>query len=511
MKTAFAVVPNQDCPVLDGRGLIMSFETQRILTGLHFAALAGLLVYGTHRLWFIFCWLGERRKMGATAPPPMTEFPFVTVQLPLYNERFVAARLIEAAARIEWPAEKLEVQVLDDSTDDTRGIVDETAARLSLRGVDISVIRRERRDGFKAGALKHGAAKAKGEFMAVFDADFLPRPDFLTRAMPHFFRPETGMVQARWSFLNAESSWLTRIQSLLLGPHFRVEHLVRFKRGLYFNFNGTAGVWRRKAIESAGGWQSDTVTEDLDLSYRAQLCGWKFIYLDEVSVPSELPVTLAAFRSQQQRWAKGSVQTARKVLPKIFSSSLPAGVKFEAAAHLLANVCWLFGTATTLTLYSAVSWRAGVGPHQFLKIDVPMMACASCAVLSYFWVYIRVRRAGHSMGSLLLLPVFSIGMSPAISLSVVKGLFKNGGFFERTPKFGVHGRQSVPRRAFVYRQSAFPYLVMNALFLAYSIPPVVFAWQRGAWIAIPFLMLFPGGFMLVIARDLADMKRATGN
>ncbi len=489
----------------------MSFEGLRFFTGLHFAALAGLLVYGTHRLWFIYCWLGERRRGGAAAPPSMTEFPIVTIQLPLYNERFVAARLIESAARMEWPAEKLEVQVLDDSTDDTRGVVDETAVRLSLQGTNISVIRRERREGYKAGALKQGMTKAKGEFMAIFDADFLPRPDFLVRAMPHFSRPETGMVQARWSFLNAESSWLTRLQSLLLGPHFRIEHLVRFKRGLFFNFNGTAGVWRRKAIESAGGWQSDTVTEDLDLSYRAQLCGWKFAYLDDVSVPSELPITLAAFRSQQQRWAKGSVQTARKVLPRIFSSSLSASVKFEAAAHLLANVCWLFGTVATLTLYSAVSWRVGVEPHQLLKIGLPMLAGASCAVLSYFYVYIRVRGAGHSMGSLLLLPVFSIGMSPAISLSVLKGFFTSGGFFERTPKFGVHGRQGAPRPAFLYRQSAFPYLVMNALFLAYSLPPVVFAWQRGAWMAVPFLMLFPGGFMLVIAKDLADMKRAAGN
>ncbi|MBI3580488.1 MAG: glycosyltransferase [Nitrospinae bacterium] len=484
------------------------YDGLRFFTWLHFAALAGLLVYGAHRLLFVFCWLGERRKRENNAPPSMTEFPFVTVQLPLYNERFVAARLIEAAARIDWPAEKLEVQVLDDSTDDTRGIVDETAARLSLRGTNISVIRREGREGYKAGALKHGMTMAKGEFMAIFDADFLPRPDFLVRAMPHFFRPETGMVQARWSFLNAESSWLTRLQSLLLGPHFRIEHLVRFKRGLYFNFNGTAGVWRRKAVESAGGWQSDTVTEDLDLSYRAQLCGWKFVYLDEVSVPSELPVTLAAFRSQQQRWAKGSVQTARKVLPLIFSSSLPASVKFEAAAHLLANVCWLFGTATTLTLYSAVSLRAGAGPHLLLKTDVLMLAAASCAVLSYFYVYIRVRGDGHSIGSLLLLPVFSIGMSPAISLSVVKGFFKDGGFFERTPKFGVLGRQSVPNPALLYRQSAFPYLMMNALFLAYSVPPVLFAWQRGAWTAIPFLALFPAGFTLVIAKDLADMKRA---
>ena len=490
----------------------MYFEGARIFTIMHFAALGGLLIYGVHRLWFISCWLTERRRSEVSVPPQsITEYPVVTIQLPLYNERFVAERLIESAARMEWPREKLEIQVLDDSTDDTRSIVDETAARLSLQGINIQVIRREKREGYKAGALKYGMTQAQGEFIAIFDADFLPRPDFLVRTIPYFSSLETGMVQARWSFLNAGSSWLTSIQSILLSPHFCIEHFVRFKRRLFFNFNGTAGIWRRKAIESAGGWQDDTVTEDLDLSYRAQFCGWKFVYLDEVSVPSELPITLAAFRSQQQRWAKGSIQTAIKMLPRIFLSGLPVAVKLEAAAHLLANACWLLGTVTILTLYAAISWRVGVGPYQLLKIDLPLLAGTSCAILLYFFVYILIRGADHSLRYLLLLPVFSIGMSPSISLSVIKGFFNSGGVFERTPKFGVRGQQSPPLLAFLYRQQAFPYLVMNTLFLAYSFLPVIFAWQRGTWIAIPFLMLFPSGFMLVIAQDLADMKQIRGN
>lgn len=484
----------------------MAFDYLRILTIIHFASLGGLLFYGLHRVWLISCWYTEHRKESfATPPANLAYFPAVTIQLPLYNERFVAARLIESAARLEWPKDKLEIQVLDDSTDDTVGIVDDTVKRLTLEGVNIKVVRRGQRKGYKAGALQEGMAKATGKFIAIFDADFIPHPGFLVRTIPYFSNPKVGMVQARWTFLNAEASWLTGIQSLLLSPHFGIEHRVRCGRNLFFNFNGTAGIWRRSAIESAGGWKADTVTEDLDLSYRAQLCGWKFIYRDEIAVPSELPITLAAFRSQQQRWAKGSVQTARKVLPRLLASPLPFSVKAEAVAHLLANFGWLLGTITTLTLYAAIAWRVGIGPYQLLKIDLPLLAGTSAAILMYFFAYSIVCGTGRTLRWLPLLPVFSIGMAPSISLSVIKGALSNGGYFERTPKFGLRGSESPPLLAFLYRQKAIPYLALNTLFLVYSFLPILFSWQRGTWLAIPFLSLFPVGFVLVILKDLADI------
>lgn len=490
----------------------MSFDYLRILTLIHFASLGGLLFYGLHRIWLIGCWYSERRKECHAIPPDTPAvFPMVTVQLPFYNERFVAARLIEFAARLEWPRDRLEIQVLDDSTDDTCGIVDETVSRLVLEGMNIRVFRRGHRKGYKAGALQEGMAHAAGEFIAIFDADFLPQPDFLVRTVPCFSDPKVGMVQARWTFLNAEASWLTGVQSLLLGPHFGIEHRVRCGRNLFFNFNGTAGIWRRCAIESAGGWKADTVTEDLDLSYRAQLQGWKFIYRDDIEVPSELPITLAAFRSQQQRWAKGSIQTARKILPRLFSAPLPFAVKAEAAAHLLANLGWLLGAFTTLTLYAAITWRVGIGPYQMLKIDLPLLAGTSFAILTYFFAYALVCGANRSLRWLPLLPVFGIGMAPSISLSVIKGALSSGGYFERTPKFGLQGNQPPPLAAFLYRQKAIPYLAMNTLFLCYSLLPVIFSWQRETWLAIPFLLLFPAGFMLAILKDLADMAQLRRN
>lgn len=486
----------------------MSFDVLWVLTIAHFLSLGGLLFYGLHRLWLIACWHVERRKKGPYIPPARLErFPVVTVQLPLYNERFVAARLIESATRIEWPKDKLEIQVLDDSTDDTTGIVDETVNRLALEGVNIKVLRRVHRKGYKAGALQEGLERAAGEFVAIFDADFIPTPDFLIQTVSCFSDPKVGMLQARWSFLNAEASWLTRVQSLLLSPHFGIEHWVRCERNLFFNFNGTAGIWRRSAIESAGGWKSDTVTEDLDLSYRAQLCGWKFVYRDDVTVPSELPITLAAFRSQQQRWAKGSIQTARKILPRLLASSLPFPVKAEAVAHLLANLGWLLGTVTILTLYAAIMWRVGIGPYQLMKIDLPLLAGTSFAILLYFFTYAIASGSRHWLRWIPLLPVFSIGISPSISLSVIKGVFSDGGYFERTPKFGLSGSQAPPLLAFLYRQKAAPYLVMNTLLLLYSFLPIIFSWQRETWLAIPFLALFPAGFLLVIFKDIADMKQ----
>jgi len=479
---------------------------------MHFAAMAGLSLYGLHRLWLLGCWYREKRISSSDIPDlsPRKHFPFVTVQLPLYNERFVASRLIDASAKLDWPKDKIEIQILDDSTDDTQTIVDERAAYWSKHGVSVKILRRGNRDGFKAGALSDGLLKARGEFIAIFDADFLPPFDFLRRAVPYFSHPKTGMIQARWGFLNKDNSWLTRIQTLLLGPHFSIEHWVRFRQGLFFNFNGTAGIWRKTAIESAGGWQSDTVTEDLDLSYRAQLAGWKFVYLDDLIVPSELPITLASFRNQQQRWAKGSIQTAKKILPRLLVSTIPLKIKIESIVHLLANLGWLLGAIVTLTIYPTILWRIGIGPYQLLRIDLPFFFGTGFAIFLYFIIYSVKNRSQTAFSSLILLPVLSIGMAPSLALSVLRGALSRGGVFERTAKFGVYGRERLPVLASLYRQNTGFYLMMNLAIFAYSLLPVIFAWQRCTWVAIPFLILFPFGFALVVLKEILDAgMRAT--
>ena len=476
---------------------------------LHFTALGGLCLYGLHRLWLLACWYIERKKPVPRRPrlPSRRNFPLVTVQLPLYNERFVACRLLDAVAQLDWPKKKLEIQVLDDSTDDTQDFVDERLDYWRRQGINIKVIRRKHRGGYKAGALERGMVEANGKYIAIFDADFLPPAEFLLHTIPYFSDAKVGMVQARWGFLNAEYSWFCGIQSLLLEPHFRIEHGVRFRKGLFFNFNGTAGIWRRKAIESAGGWQSDTVTEDLDLSYRAQLAGWKFVYLDDLAVPSELPVTLASFRSQQKRWAKGSIQTAKKILPRLLFSPLPFSVKVEATAHLLANLGWLLGALVTLTIYPAILWRVGIGTYQLLRIDLPLFVCTSFAILLFFFAYTLTNKSRTSFIPLFFLPVLSIGMAPSLALSVLNGVVSHGGVFERTPKFGLLGHGRLPRLAFLYQQQALFYLIMNTALFAYSLLPAVFAWQRGTWLAIPFLALFPLGFLTVLVMDLKEMKQ----
>ncbi len=475
------------------------------LTVIHFAALSGLCLYGLHRLWLIRSLRGIKTGDGPTPPPfgNPEEFPRVTVQLPLYNERFVAKRLIDAVSSLDWPRESLEIQVLDDSDDDTRGLVDERAAWWQRQRVGITVVRRADRNGYKAGALANGLETARGEFIAIFDADFIPPVDFLRATIPWFRDHGVGMVQTRWDFCNAEHSWLTGVQALLLGPHFSIEHRVRYQRGLFFNFNGTAGVWRRRAIETAGGWQPDTVTEDLDLSYRAQLAGWRFVYLEECRVPSELPVTISALRGQQKRWAMGSIQTARKVLPRVLTGRLPLAVKLEATAHLTANIYWLFGMTAMLTLYPAVVWRVGIGLHQVLRIDLPLFLLSSGAILGYFAFYC-VRSGKGKPAHLLLLPALTIGLAPCISLAVLKGVWRRGGEFRRTPKFGVRRRERMPGLASLYHRKSLPSIFLNGALLLYSLLPVLFAWKRGTWPAIPLFLLFPLGYALVLARDVRE-------
>src|ERR1044072_5005317 len=299
----------------------------------YFFVLIVLAIYGWHRYYLVYLYMSNRDKVP-TPGPPLDPVPVVTIQLPLYNEMYVADRLIGAVCRIDYPRERLEIQVLDDSTDETRSIAELAVRRFAAQGIDIKYFHRSDRTGYKAGALEAGLKVARGEFVGIFDADFLPTTDFLTRLMPHFSAPQIGMVQARWGHINQDYSLLTKIQSILLDGHFVLEHGGRNRSGRFFNFNGTAGAWRCRAIDNAGGWQPDTLTEDLDLSSRAQLRGWGFVFLSDLIAPAEVPVEMNAFKSQQFRWAKGSIQTCRKLLPQLLRADLPLGVHIEAFFHL---------------------------------------------------------------------------------------------------------------------------------------------------------------------------------
>jgi len=450
-----------------------------------FFVLTVLAVFGLHRLVLIahFRWLPAALSVGGPA-----HFPLVCVQLPLFNERTVAARLIQAAGRLAWPAEALEIQVLDDSNDDTREVVDAEVAALVARGVRASVLRRADRTGFKAGALDAGMLASRADLFAAFDADFIPEVDFLARTVGRLDDPKVGMVQARWGHLNRDESQLTRAQSTLLDGHFVIEHKVRFDRGLFFNFNGTAGIWRRQAIEDAGGWQHDTLTEDLDLSYRAQLAGWSFAYASEVVAPAEVPPTIAAFKSQQHRWAKGSVQVYKKLWRQILGAPVPAKVKLEAFLHLTGNVGYPLVLLLALVIPLTLPLQHEVPTLVHLAA---LLACTLPVVLFYDSsqrVLGRTRR--QRLRDVPTAMALGVGMSLSQTRAVLEGLGRSTGIFVRTPKRG-----SVATGTYRVGLQGLPGLEL--VLAAWSGWSVVQAVQLGLWGALPFLLLFLGGFTWV--------------
>ncbi len=432
---------------------------------------------------------------------PSSSRPFVTLQLPIYDERTVAARLIRAAAAIDYPRDRFEIQVLDDSNDETCAIVDREARAQRDLGVDVHVLRRGDRTGFKAGALEFGLARAKGELICIFDADFTPSPSFLADLVGVFDDPKVGMVQARWGHENRAASRLTRAQSTLLDGHFVIEHKVRHDAGLFFNFNGTAGIWRKRAIEDAGGWQHDTLTEDLDLSYRAQLRGWKFVYAPNVVAPAEVPPDIAAFKSQQHRWAKGSVQVARKLGRTIVVSREPKRVKLEALAHLTGNV------GHPLVLALAVLLPATIGARRGLATST-QVALFVVSTFSVFWFYETGQRAigrrVHQRAIDVLTAVaLGIGMSLSQTRAVFEGLFGRTGEFVRTAKRGD------PSAAPAYRSNLRGVPGVELLFAAWFAWGVVRALETGSFATIPFLLLFLGGFAWVGSLSLAHWARSS--
>jgi cellulose synthase/poly-beta-1,6-N-acetylglucosamine synthase-like glycosyltransferase len=441
----------------------------------YFAVMILLAIYGVHR--YTLCYLYFKYRKNASGAPPrlFDELPRVTVQLPIFNEQFVIDRLIEAICAMEYPKDRLEIQVLDDSTDETQQVAAAIVARYAALGHPIQYIHRTNRHGYKAGALDAGLNFAKGEFVAIFDADFVPPTDWLMQVIHHFAEPEIGMVQTRWTHLNRNYSILTQIEAILLDGHFVIEHGARYRTGDFFNFNGTAGMWRIKAIRDGGGWQHDTLTEDTDLSYRSQLAGWKFKYLPHVECPSELPIEMTAFKTQQARWAKGLIQTSIKVLPKIFHSDVPRRIKIEAVYHLTANLSYPLMVLMSAALLPAMICRFYQGWFQMLLIDVPLFTASTFSIAVFYVLSERELFPKTWWKTILYLPfLMALGIG-------------------RTPKYRValKGEKS---QASKYRKRLVLTPWIELLLGAYFFLAILYTFSNHNYFTAPFLILFVIGY-----------------
>lgn len=454
----------------------------------------GLSTYGLHRFWMIFAYLKhknqEMRPKGFFA-----DLPVVTVQLPIYNEVYVAERLLRSVAAIDYPPDRLEIQVLDDSTDETCALVEKVVKELSGKGIDIQHLRRGSRHGFKAGALQYGLERAKGGIIAVFDADFLPPANILTDTVHYFTDEKIGMLQTRWGHTNRSYNILTRVQSLLLDGHLLIEQTARNRSGRFFNFNGTAGLWRKSCIAEAGGWEHDTLTEDLDLSYRAQLAGWKFIFLPGVITPAELPVDMNSFKAQQHRWAKGAIQTCKKLLPRLLKSQLPFKVKMEGAFHLTSNFAYLLLAVLALLTRPATRHIAPGSFDLLASLDLLIFFLASLSIVAFYMVVLIEIRAKWWEGFFYIPALISVGIGLSINnaRAVLEAVFNHQSDFARTPKYGITaGVQTWHDKQYRSIRNLMPILELGmAFYYAYF---VWLAVKLELWTWMPFLLLFLAGF-----------------
>jgi cellulose synthase/poly-beta-1,6-N-acetylglucosamine synthase-like glycosyltransferase len=474
---------------------LFSFDT--LLLTPYFVVMIVLSVYGLHRYKLVWQYYHYKKNATKDSPQRFEQLPRITVQLPIFNEQFVIDRLIEAVCRLEYPRDLLEIQVLDDSTDETTEVASAIVDRYRALGEPIVYLHRTNRIGFKAGALQEGLKTATGELVAIFDADFVPPSDWLMRVVHHFAEPEIGMVQTRWTHLNRDYSFLTQVEAILLDGHFVLEHGARARSGVFFNFNGTAGMWRTCVIGEAGGWQHDTLTEDTDLSYRAQMIGWKFKYLLDVECPAEVPIEMTAFKTQQQRWAKGLIQTSKKILPRLFRSDVPLRVKIEAWYHLTANLSYPLMVVLSVLLMPAMIIRFYQGWWEMLYIDFPLFMASTFSISSFYLVSQKELFPKHWYKTFLYLPFLmslGIGLTITNTIAVMEALFGIQSAFKRTPKYRVlkKGERS---QAAKYRKRLGIIPFLELLIGGYFVLCVWYAIANENYFTVPFLLLFVVGYV----------------
>lgn len=471
----------------------------------YFIVMVILAFYGIHRYQLV--WLYYKNRKNATKwdqPParwPEGELPFVTIQLPIYNEQFVIDRLIDSCCKLNYPRDRFEIQVLDDSTDETaevaRQIVERYAA--GFPGMDpqpIVYVHRTNRHGYKAGALDAGLKVARGEFVAIFDADFVPPREWVMQVIHHFAEPKIGMVQTRWTHLNRDYSFLTNVEAIMLDGHFVLEHGGRSRAGVFFNFNGTAGMWRRETIGSAGGWQHDTLTEDTDLSYRAQMVGWQFKYLQDVECPAELPIEMTAFKTQQARWAKGLIQTGKKILPRVMKSDAPWHTKLEAWYHLTANISYPLMIVLSVLLMPAMIIRSWQGLLQMLLIDLPLFMASTMSISSFYLVSQKElfpKSWGRTVLYLPFLMALGVGLTITNTKAVMEALFGVQSAFARTPKYRVN-KKGEKSQAKKYRKRLGIIPWIELAIGSYFALTVWYAITTENYFTVPFLVLFVFGY-----------------
>jgi len=473
---------------------------------IYFLLLGLLSLYCMHKLYLVILYNffknSDNFKVKRFKP-----LPYVTVQLPVYNEKYVVKRLIESACNLNYPKEKLEIQILDDSTDETSKIIEKLVEKYRKVGINIIHIKRKKREGFKAGALQTGLNFAKGEFIAIFDADFIIPQDFLLRTIHYFKDPKVALVQACWDFINRDFSSLTEAQALMLDGHFIIEHFTRNRSNCFFNFNGTAGIWRKKAIIDAGGWSSDTLTEDLDLSYRAQLKGWKFIFLKDLKVKSELPVEINSFKQQQHRWTKGSVETFLKLYPLILKSNIPLKNKIEAFFHLGGNFSYLFLLFLAIIMYPSILGRLNYGWYQMIYSDLPIFIFSFISVFIFYCTALKESGNKIDISRIFILMALCIGLCINNAKAVIEALINYKSDFNRTPKYNVkNNKDSWFRKKYRVKLS---YLSVFEIILGFYYAFIVyFSVKRHNFASIPFLLLFLTGFFYVgILSFIHSLKR----
>jgi cellulose synthase/poly-beta-1,6-N-acetylglucosamine synthase-like glycosyltransferase len=471
----------------------------------YFIALSILFIFGLHGFIMIY-YYNKYKNVKQKQKPEYIPDAMVTIQLPLYNELYVVERLIETVCEIDYPKELLEIQVLDDSTDETVNISAAMVAKKKAEGFDICHIRRGSREGFKAGALKEGLRVAKGEFVAIFDADFIPQKEFLKKTLSFFSDDKVGMVQTRWEHLNGDYSMLTKAQALALDGHFVIEQTVRNKAGFFINFNGTGGVWRKSCIVDAGNWHADTLAEDLDLSYRAQLNGWRFVYLKDFTSPAELPNEISALKTQQFRWTKGHIETAKKILPLVWKSSVPLRVKLQATVHLTSNLVFPFILLAAI-LNVPLIFIKNSGSHEAY---FAVMSIFVLAFVSSFMFYLYSQRDIRTdwRKKIVLFPLFmagSMGFAVNNSRAVIEGLLSRKSEFVRTPKFNAEdGKNSAAGKKYGNRKIGLSVYVelMMAVYCLIGICSSLYFLEIAA---LPFQVLFFSGFAFV---SLTSIKHA---